>query len=133
MSISGISNSTSTTDVYSTTSSTQSSTTKKTGNRPEPPSTEQMLSMLSSKLGLNDNQMAEIKTILQKFNASREEEMSTEETQSEEQSAKKAEMDSKMEELNNSIMNVLSDDQKTIFQNMLSSRKPPESDDAENY
>lgn len=133
MSISGISNSTSTTDVYSTTSSTQSATTKKTGNRPEPPSTDQMLSMLSSKLGLNDNQMAEIKTILQKFNASREEEMSTEETQSEDQNAKKAEMDSKMEELNNSIMNVLSDDQKTIFQSMISSRKPPESDDAENY
>ncbi len=107
----------------STNSTNSNSNTKEStasGRNGGKPDANQIVSMLTSKLGLNDNQVIDIKRLIQK---SLSEDPSTALQSSTDGSAAKKSMDAKMEQLDSDIESLLSDDQKAAYEKLVEERK----------
>jgi hypothetical protein len=91
--------------------------------KPEPPSVEDIVSMLTSKLGLNDNQMIELKKIVQDSMTKLDEEAKTSETENSDKKTAMNKMKSIMDEMDEKIKGILSDDQLKAFEAMINRRK----------
>lgn len=137
MSITGINNSSS--SIYGLQNTNNASGTFKTDGtdmKREPPDINKMVSDLTSMLGLNDNQMIQLKSILQKSFSENESSQSTSSTDATANSkySMRTKMKEKMDQMNNSIMNILTSEQQDKFQTFLSNMKPPEPpDNSGNY
>ncbi len=96
------------------------------GNQPQMPSVNQLLSLLSSKLGLNDNQMADLKNILQKYLNGNSSGQSSQ-TQSANNQANKTHHHhhghrlQQMQQMNNDIKSILTPQQAQTFDQWLQS------------
>lgn len=109
--------STSTTSASSSSNSKESTAAGRNGGKPD---ANQIVSMLTSKLGLNDNQVIEIKRLIQQSLA---DDPSSALQSSTDGSAAKKSMDAKMEQLDSDIESLLSDDQKVAYEKLVEERK----------
>lgn len=91
--------------------------------KPEPPSADDIVSMLTSKLGLNDNQMIELKKIVQESMSKLDEESQASEESNTDNKTAMNKMKSIMDEMDEKIKGILSEDQLKVFENMISKRK----------
>lgn len=90
--------------------------------RPEPPSAEDIVSMLTTKLGLNDNQMIELKKIVQESMAQLDEQSQVSEESNSDKKTAMNTMKTIMDEMDEKIKGILNEDQLKIFENMISKR-----------
>ena len=87
---------------------------------PAKPSADEMVTKMTEELGLSSDQAAQIKKIMEDFDAQAEKEMSANQSSTQKTDTDKANtMKATMDKLNKSIMSVLSTDQQTKFQTIL--------------
>jgi hypothetical protein len=116
MDINGISSS-----KYSSYSVNQSSTTSTHSKKREKPDANKIVSELTSKLGLNDNQVIAIKKLVQ--NSLSQDPMSALNTSSTDSTSAKKAMESKMNQLDSDISDLLTADQKSAYEKLVADRK----------
>jgi hypothetical protein len=111
-------------NVQNTTDTQQTSTTstqgvKKHHKHHHPPSVDSMLSQLTAKLGLNDNQMADLKNILNKSLSSLTSTDQSGQVQNGSTNANNSQTKSILDNMNMQIKGILNPDQLATFNNML--------------
>jgi hypothetical protein len=125
MSITGISsNYSSVNELVGLNSSQRNEELQETEKKRERPSIETMVSQFQAKLGLNDNQMIDLKKIFQKSFSAMDEEMKSNQTQNFDPKTMHSKMKANMDKMNEDINGILTDEQKTAFSKFLEERNP---------
>ena len=123
MDISGINSSTSADLLKELLKKQEAQKTDQTKKKHQPPSIEQIVSQLTAKLGLNDNQMIELKKIIQTNMKSMDEERETNMAQGVDKKTGMENMKAGMDKMNEQIKSILTPDQITTFDKFLEESK----------